>query len=258
MIVFEVRSMTKDLSLSGKVAIALVGCGLLFAFGRISRAQDVPNLGGQWTFNPDQSDDAQAAIRKAQGEHSREHAGSGRGYPGGGTNPNDRGGYPGGGGGYPSGGMGGPLGRIGIGLPGTGGGHRTPGGTGSERRGLDGEEMEKLSAVSKELRIEQRENQVVMTDDLGDTRTLYPDGKTHTDKDVNGKKTSTKSEWVGKELNVESKVGHSGKLTESFRVNSNGKQLIVLSRLDDSTLEEPIIIRRVYDRAGTELDENVR
>jgi hypothetical protein len=120
---------------------------------------------------------------------------------------------------------------------------------GGQTRGLSGEEMEKLSAVSKELRIEQRQNQIVVSDDLGDPQTLFPDGKKHTEKDVTGKKTTTKSEWEGRELVVETKVGHSGKLTESYRVGSEGKQLIVLSRLDDPALATPLIVRRVYDRA---------
>jgi len=109
--------------------------------------------------------------------------------------------------------------------------------------------MAKLSAESKVLRIEQRQNQFVVSDDSGEPRTLYPDGKKHTEKDVNGKKTTTKSEWEGSELVVETKVGHSGKLTESYRVGSEGKQLFVLSRLDDPALPAPLTIRRVYDRA---------
>jgi len=109
--------------------------------------------------------------------------------------------------------------------------------------------MERLSADSKVLRIEQSQKQFVVSDDSGEPRTLYPDGKKHTDKDVNGKKTTTKTEWLGSELVVETKVGRSGKLTETYRVGPEGKQLFVVSRLDDSALAAPISIQRVYDRA---------
>ena len=109
--------------------------------------------------------------------------------------------------------------------------------------------MERLSADSKVLRIEQRQKQFVVSDDSGEPRTLYADGKKHTEKDVNGKKTTTKTEWLGSELVVETKVGRSGKLTETYRVGPEGKQLFVSSRLDDSALAAPISIQRVYDRA---------
>jgi len=109
--------------------------------------------------------------------------------------------------------------------------------------------MEKLSADSKVLRIEQHQKQIVISDDSGEPRTLYPDGKKHTEKDVNDKKTATKTKWEGSELAVETKVGRSGKLTEIYRVGSEGKQLFVLSRLDDPALAVPLTIRRVYDRA---------
>jgi hypothetical protein len=109
--------------------------------------------------------------------------------------------------------------------------------------------MEKLSADSKVLRIEQRQKQFVVSDDSGEPRTLYPDGKKHTEKDVNGNKTATKTQWEGSELVVETKVGRSGKLTEMYRVGPEGKQLFVISRLDNPALAGPLTIRRVYDRA---------
>ena len=114
---------------------------------------------------------------------------------------------------------------------------------------MSSEEMEKLSADSKVLRIEQSQKQFVVSDDSGEPRTLYPDGKKHTEKDVNGNKTATKTKWEGSELVVETKVGRSGKLTESYRVGPEGKQLFVVSRLDNPGLAVPLAIRRVYDRA---------
>lgn len=109
--------------------------------------------------------------------------------------------------------------------------------------------MEKLSAESKMLRIEPRQKQLVVSDDSGEPRTLYPDGKKHTEKDVNGTKTTTKTQWEGSELVVETKIGRSGKLTEMYRVGPEGKQLFVVSRLDNPALAGPITVRRVYDRA---------
>ena len=40
---------------------------------------------------------------------------------------------------------------------------------------------------------------------------------------------------------------HSGKLTETYQASSDGKELIVVSRYDNSQLSVPLSIRRVYD-----------
>ena len=57
---------------------------------------------------------------------------------------------------------------------------------------------------------------------------------------------STKTEWQGDEPVAETKMG-SGKLTETFQVSSDGKQLTVISRFENSSLSEPLSIRWVYD-----------
>jgi hypothetical protein len=99
------------------------------------------------------------------------------------------------------------------------------------------------------LRIDQREQQIVISDDAGHTRTFYPDGKKHQETDAGGKKTSTKAEWNGDALTAESKLTHSGKLTETCRLTPDGKQLYVVSRFEDASLAGPVSIRRVYDLA---------
>jgi hypothetical protein len=122
------------------------------------------------------------------------------------------------------------------------GGMGNPGGGG----GVSGQDWEALATNPKSLRINQRDDQIVISDDSDHTRTLYPDGKKHEEKDADGKKTSTKTEWQGDALIAETKL-HSGKLTETYRVSSDGKQLIVVSRFDNSSLSGPLSIQRVYD-----------
>jgi hypothetical protein len=89
----------------------------------------------------------------------------------------------------------------------------------------------------------------VISDDTGHTRTFYPDGKKHHETNADGKKTSIKAEWDGDSLIVESKPGHSGKLTETYALSPDGQQLYVVSRFEDSSLAGPLSIRRVYDLA---------
>jgi hypothetical protein len=248
--------MARFFGYSARVTIPFLACCLVAVLAGVSRAEDKPRLSGNWNLNPDQSDNAQAKIRDAQQHGSSRRRGSGGGYPdGGGGSPNGGGGYPDGGGGYPGGGypgggIGGPLGRIGIGGPLGGGiGRRGRGGMGGEREGISSQEWEELATDPKTLRIDQHERQIVISDDSGRTRILYPDGKKHKEEDVNGKKTTTKTQWEGDQLVAESKLGHSGKLTEMYRVSPDGKQLYALSRLDDPSLAVPLTIRHVYDLA---------
>lgn len=253
--------MARITGFSAKVTIPFAACCLVAALAAVSRAEDKPHLSGNWNLNPKQSDDAQAKIHDAQEHSVSSRRGSGGGYPGGGdpnggSYPGGGGGYPGGipgtdypGGGYPRGGMGGPMGGIGVGMPGGGGGRRGRDGVGREGSGIGGQEWEALAATPKTLKIEQREKQVVLRDDSGNTQTLYPDGKKHKEDNLQGKKVSTKTQWEGDKLTTESKLGHSGKLTETYRVTPDGKVLEVVSRLEDPSLAAPLTIRRVYDLA---------
>jgi hypothetical protein len=250
--------MAKIRGFPAKVTIPFLACCLVAALAAVSRAADKPDLSGNWNLNSKQSDDAQAKIRDAQEHSSISRRRSGGGYPGG--DPNG-GRYPGGGGGgmpgtdYPGGGssgvgIGGPMGGVGIGVPIGGIGRRGRGGAGREGSEISGEEWEALAATAKTLKIEQREKQIVLRDDSDNSQTLYPDGKKHKEENLQGKKVSTKTEWEGDRLTTESKLGHSGKFTETYRLSAEGKQLEVISRLEDPALAVPLTIRRVYDRAS--------
>ena len=222
------------------VSAVVAGLGSLT---RISRAQDKPHLAGRWNFNQDQSDNASQKVQAAEASART----IGGGYPGGGGAPGGGspggGGYPGGG--YPSGGgMGFPGGRGGM-----GGGRRGGGSSAGQGTGLSSQDLEQLEQNPKMLNIAQDEKQVTITDDSGNTTNLYPDGKKHKETDSSGQATSIKAHWDGDRLIAESKL-KSGKLTETYVLSRDGKQLYVTSQLDNSQLSAPLVIRRVYDRAA--------
>lgn len=235
-------------------AIMLAGCCLI-VFGIMAHATDKAQLGGTWNYNAEQSDNAQLKVQQAQ--QASQSAGTsntpgarypgGGGYPGGSGNPGGMG-YPGGGGypggtGYPAGG-GYPSGGAGQGGIGSGSGSRgmqTPG-------SISPQQWSQLAANPKYLKITQQENQIVISDDSDHALTLYPDGKKHSAKDEEGKKTSTRTQWEGDELVTETRMG-SGKLTDTYQVSSDRKQLIVTSRYEDFSLAGNLSIRRVYDLA---------
>jgi hypothetical protein len=234
---------TNNLALLGLISGAAVL--LAISLPRAVRASDSqPNLSGHWQFNKDQSDDAQQKITDAQ-SNQRTNANNGGGHPGGtgGGYPGGGGGWPGSGGGYPGGGGwpgGGGMGRGGMGR--RGGQQANRGST------VSAEDWDRLAQTPKFLQVDQKSGQVVVTDDSAHSQTYYLDGKKHDDKDDNGKKiSSTKTEWQGDTLIAETKLEHGTKLTQSFRLSDDGKQLTVVSRLENSSLQGPVTVRRVYD-----------
>lgn len=227
--------MAKVFSFTAKAAVPIAACFLAALPVVVARAQDKAQLTGHWNFNQDQSDDAEQKVHDAQANSQRgANNGSGRGYPGSG------GGYPGGGGGMGRGGMGG-MGGIGGGM---GRGRR---GMGNPGGGVSTQEWDRLAENPKFLRIDQRSDQIVVIDDSDHAQTFYPDGKKHKDKDADGNKISTKASWEGGAFIAETKLPHSEKLTETFRMSEDGKQLHVITRFDASSLNGPVSIRRVYD-----------
>jgi hypothetical protein len=230
-----------------KSAVPVAAIFLVTSLTGVARAgDDQPKLTGRWQFNKDQSDDAQQKITDAQSSQ-RSPNNSGGGYPGGG-NPGGGGGWPGGGGGYPGGGGGWPGG----GGMGRGGMGRRGGQQANRGSSVSAEDWDRLAETPKFLQVDQKPDQVVITDDSDHARTLYLDGKKHDDKDEDGKKVSTtKTEWQGDTLVAETKLDHGTKLTQSLRLSDDGKQLYVVSRLENSSLQGPVTIRRVFDLLGS-------
>jgi hypothetical protein len=235
--------MEKIKRLALRAAVPLAVCFLAASLAAVARAQSKTTLTGHWNFNQDQSDDASQKVQGAQQASKSRGNGGGGGYPGGG------GGYPGGGGGYPGGGGMGRGGMGGMGGMGGGGMGRGRGGMGNGADAISSQEWDRLAENPKYLRIDQRSDQIVVIDDADRAHTFYPDGKKHQEKDEDGNKFSTKSSWDGGAFVAESKLPHSEKLTQTFRVSDDGKQLYVISRFEASSLNPPLSIRRVYDLA---------
>ncbi len=213
--------MAKVLSFKAKAAAPIAACFLAASLVVAARAQDKVQLTGHWNFNKDQSDDADQKVHDAQANSQR-----GGGYPGGG------GGYPGGGG-MGRGGMGGMgRGRMGMGNPGS---------------SVSRQEWDRLAANPKFLRIDQRSDQFVVIDDSDRAQTFYPDGKKHKDTDSDGNKISTKASWEGGAFIAETKLPNSEKLTQTFRMSEDGKQLHVITLFEASSGNVSVRIRRVYD-----------
>jgi hypothetical protein len=216
--------MAKVFSFTAKAAAPLAACFLASMLVVVARAQDKVQLTGHWNFNQDQSDDAEQKVHDAQA-NSRRSANNGGG-----------GGYPGGGG----------MGRGGMGGMGGGMG-RGRGGMANPSSGVSRQEWDRLAENPKFLRIDQRSDQFVVIDDSDHAQTFYPDGKKHNDKDADGNKISTKASWESGAFTAETKLPHSEKLTQTFRMSEDGKQLHVITLFEASSGNTSVRIRRVYD-----------
>lgn len=231
----------------GFLAVALAGSSAIALASDKGEKADAPNLAGKWTYNASQSDNAKQKVQEAQQNSQVAQRGSGGSYPSGGGYPGTD--YPGGGGGMGRGGIG--MGGIGMGGGGMGRGGmgRGPGRVAQEG-GINSEDIDTLATDPKSLSIDQNEKQISVSDGADHTENLYPDGKKHKGDDTSGDKTGIKTHWNGNRLVSESKLGHSGKLTETYELSPDGKQLYVTSELDSSHLSSPLIIRRVFDHAS--------
>jgi len=188
-------------------------------------------LSGRWLFNADQSDDVHKKMQEAAA--GRQQGGSGGGGWGG--HGGHGGGWGGGGhGGYGGGGYGGHGGR-GMG-----------GGSGQPQGDAQGSMRSYLEAPT-ELMITQTDKEIAVLDKDGRLRALHPDGQKY--KDDSG--AEVQARWDKDHLIVETKPAQGPKVTETFGLAGEKRQLVVTVRFDSQRLG-PITVKRVYDPQTTE------
>jgi len=106
-----------------------------------------------------------------------------------------------------------------------------------------------LSAAADELTIEVAPGEVHVTAAGGGrVRIFYLDGKKHIRQTPNGSQLETLAQWDGRQLLVEQDGGDGDTVNEVYTLGSDPSVLVVVFRLKLDQLEEPIVIRTVYDR----------
>lgn len=203
--------------------------------------QKKENLIGSWKINPDESDDAREKIEQARTRNSGNNPNAG-----GGNNP-----YPGNGGGN------GPYGRPGNGSPYPGGGSPYPGngggngpygrrsGTGNNTNYEDRQQLQDLIEPATMLTFTQKEGEVDVSDDQGRKRVYFTDSR-KPQKSKDEKYQEASASWQGARLVAEEKGPHGGRITRSYELTPDGKQLNESVRLDN-THTGLVTVRYVYD-----------
>lgn len=185
------------------------------------------NILGAWKFNKDESDDGRERLRR-QREADNTNAGNG------GNNGGPRiGGWPGG-----------PMG----GGPGYGG-QRRP-----QTSGDDTDRMGDIVNPPREIKLSQnfdKDPQVLLTDDREHRTAFFTDGR-KLEKQKDSSYQEIAARWDSNNLVTDEKGAHGGKLSRTYELSSDGKQLIETVHLSDSKGNHPVTVRYVYDAT----DEN--
>ena len=197
------------------------------------------SLEGAWKLNRDESDDPRTKTQDSRGTNG----GNGGGYPGGGY---PGGGYPGGGGRYPGGGYPGG-GYPGGGYPGGRGGPRGGPDDGGGNTGND-EKIQELIRPSGALTIALKSAEVDVTDDQYHKLVLFTDGR-QLQNSANSNYQEIAAHWNGSQLVSDEKSPQGGKMSRTFELSRDGKQVYETMSINRSKSKSPLVVRYVYDIA---------
>jgi hypothetical protein len=194
-----------------------------------------PVLSGTWKLNRDESDDAREKLRSA-------------------VQDRDQNGPMGG-----HGGMGGS--GVGIGIPGIGGIGRSRGGPGGQRGSGTGSEdqrsrLRSLVEPSDQIKIVQKGPEVDVTDSDSRVRVLFTDGRKIEKTKKDSIQTEGKARWDHRTLVTEEKGPDGEKISYSYEILAEGKQLADTLTLETKHLNTPIIVRSVYDKSDGDRTES--
>jgi hypothetical protein len=179
---------------------------------------------GAWKLNRDESDDPR--------KRSEDDRGSNNGGYGGGRRTG--GGWPGGG--YPGGGHGG-SGR--------------PRGESDEER----QKMYELMTPPSKMTLSMTGAEVDLLDDRDRKRAFMTDGrKLQKSKDANYQEIAAK--WEGSRLVTEEKNPRGGKMSRTFELSSDGRQLYETLHMTSGRNNTPLVIRYVYEIASETRQQN--
>jgi hypothetical protein len=212
------------LALAAATSLAGFALGVRVSAIGLPDASGKPDLTGAWQLNHDQSDDAQKKLKG--------------GRTGTWTTP-----------------------RAGTGGGGMGGVHGGFGGVGAMGRPYEQdspalrEGMSAIAEAPEKLTIVYRDADVVFTSGEGVVWTLRATGDTVTEKTAGGHDAERTTKWDGSNLVTELKMSGGVKLIQTYTRISEGRQLVVTSRLEGPG--RVIDIRRVYDAIADEVPKTI-
>ncbi len=132
-------------------------------------------------------------------------------------------------------------------------GGRRPGDSRGGQQGGDRQgRMREMFEAAETLIIAHNDPELSITDNTGRTRTLYTDGRKAEQQTPRGETIKVTARWQADRLVIEREAGHGRKMSETYELAPDGRQLVVTKRIENQRFPEPIIIRYVYDAARTQ------
>ena len=106
-----------------------------------------------------------------------------------------------------------------------------------------------LVEAPDQLRVEQKGPEIDMTDTQSHVRTLFTDGRKVEKPKKDSDRTQVKAHWERGTLVTKEKGPNGEKISHSYEITGEGKQLADTLTVESKKMNTPIIIRSVYDRA---------
>jgi len=215
------------LALAAAASLAGLGVGARASAIRVPDLGGKPDLTGAWQLNRDKSDDPQKKLKGTKtGTWTTPRAGTG-----------------------------GVTGGI-AGAHGGFGGVGNMGGRPYEQENPAlREAMSAMTEAPEKLTIVYRDADVVLTSGEGVVQTLQPSGDTVTEKTAGGRDAERTTKWDGSNLVTAVKMSGDVKLIQTYTRSSDGRQLVVTSRLEAPG--RVVDIRRVYDAIADDVPKTV-
>ena len=207
-----------------------------------SQGSGQPVLTGTWKLNRAQSDDPAKKVVSDENVPLGDTVASGT------TNVNPAANQlpP------PGGSFGDGMGMSGMGgMGGMGGGVQSlPPAAAPHRWETDKDRQKKLEGLmpAGALTIEQKDGEFDFVDDASHKQVFYTDGR-KLRKSKDDKLQEFDARWDAGHLSYDEKRPPKGKVSRTFELSANGRQMIETTEVDSGGLTVPIVIRYVYDAA---------
>jgi hypothetical protein len=111
--------------------------------------------------------------------------------------------------------------------------------------------MQPLIYSSQSLNIELKKPEVDVTDDQFHKLVLYTDGRQLQKSTDNHQEVA--AHWNGSQLVSDEKSPLGGKMSRTFELSQDGRNLQETLHIDNGRSKTPIVIRYVYDVAGSDM-----
>ena len=115
------------------------------------------------------------------------------------------------------------------------------------REALDPEALMRALRPVLQLRIQQTDSTVTLSDGTGELSTYRTDGRKVKEPQLVGEDIEISARWRDAQLTIERKVPELATIRESYYMDPSTMQLIVAVRMSGSKLPRDIEVRRVYD-----------